>query len=152
MVEVVTVLGLDLGRTTGWCVTFSTAPIEWGEWKLGGEHGEAITELCGVVSAVIEDHMVGLVAWEEPGFFRGPNSIFHPRLEGALILTLERLGVSYVTVPVSTLKKWATGKGNAKKPDMIRSAKYSVGDVSEHTADAVHVARWAAESAAVEAT
>ena len=31
-------------------------------------------------------------------------------------------GLQYTTVHSATLKKWATGKGNAKKPDMMAAA------------------------------
>jgi hypothetical protein len=42
---------------------------------------------------------------------------------GAAVLTCEQLGLSWSIVNLSTLKKHATGKGNAKKPEMHAAAK-----------------------------
>jgi hypothetical protein len=42
---------------------------------------------------------------------------------GAAVLTCEQLGLSWSMVHLSTLKKHATGKGNAKKPEMHAAAK-----------------------------
>lgn len=38
--------------------------------------------------------------------------------QGVIRLALIRAGVPYVTVPAATLKKFATGRGNATKPDL----------------------------------
>jgi len=39
-------------------------------------------------------------------------------VQGVIRLQLRLDGIRYVTVPAATLKKFATGKGNATKPDM----------------------------------
>ena len=53
----------------------------------------------------------------------------------------EQARTAYVGVPVSTLKKHATGKGNAKKPQMIQAAMDASGlNLSSDEADAYWVA------------
>lgn len=39
-------------------------------------------------------------------------------VQGVCRLAMRDLGVPYITITPATLKKFATGKGNAKKPDM----------------------------------
>jgi Holliday junction resolvasome RuvABC endonuclease subunit len=39
-------------------------------------------------------------------------------VQGVVRFQLIRDGIPYITVPAATLKKYATGKGNATKPDM----------------------------------
>lgn len=39
-------------------------------------------------------------------------------VQGVVRVQLMRDGIPYITVPAATLKKFATGKGNATKPDM----------------------------------
>jgi Holliday junction resolvasome RuvABC endonuclease subunit len=46
---------------------------------------------------------------------------------GTLSLWCEEHGIPYVGFPVGTIKKEATGKGNAKKEDMIRAAEEEFG-------------------------
>lgn len=40
------------------------------------------------------------------------------RAQGIVRMTLAQRGIPYTAVPPATLKKFATGKGNCKKPDM----------------------------------
>lgn len=134
-------MGLDLGRHTGWAVMRDGELFRSGVVDLAGSHGEAVATFAKWMEPYART--LSVVAWEEPAFFRGANSIFHPRVEGALLLVLERAGVPYATVHVASLKKYATGKGNATKEEMIAAA--GIGKVSEHEADAYHVARWADE-------
>lgn len=64
---------------------------------------------------------------------------------GGLIAVLtawcEQRGIPYAGIPVGTVKKFATGKGNASKHQMMLAAQpfKAVGDDNE--ADAIHVAR-----------
>ncbi|HEY3559719.1 MAG TPA: hypothetical protein VGL05_19755 [Kribbella sp.] len=39
-------------------------------------------------------------------------------VQGVIRMQLIRDGIQYLTIPAATLKKYATGKGNATKPDM----------------------------------
>lgn len=44
-------------------------------------------------------------------------------VHGVARLVLARHGVPFVYIPVSTLKKYATGSGVAKKPDMVNACR-----------------------------
>ena len=77
---------------------------------------------------------------------------FAPRGYGGLLATLtawaELRGVPYEGVPVGTIKRHATGKGNASKDSMIAAARargFSPADDNE--ADAIAILFWALETA-----
>lgn len=59
----------------------------------------------------------------------------------------EEMGIESAPVRSTTLKKFATGKGNAGKPLMTAAATEFTGRpvTSDDEADAIHVSRWAAE-------
>jgi Holliday junction resolvasome RuvABC endonuclease subunit len=57
--------------------------------------------------------------------------------------------IEYVGIPVTTIKKFATGVGNAGKPLMIQAAMLRWPDFKYETDDEVD-ARWIAATAAVE--
>jgi len=76
----------------------------------------------------------GILAWAVQGFM------------GQLTAWCEHHGIPYQGVPVGTIKKHATGKGNASKDDMIAAAR-SRGHptVDDNEADALALLYWAVE-------
>lgn len=67
-------------------------------------------------------------------------------LQGTLALWCDAREVRLESVPVGTLKKFATGDGRAKKDDMVAWARFRWPDQSITTddqADALHVLDWA---------
>lgn len=63
---------------------------------------------------------------------------------GVAVYTCERLGLPWYPLNLMTSKKHATGKGNAKKPDMQAAAKARWGvDLGEDEADAAHAEAYA---------
>ena len=67
---------------------------------------------------------------------------------GGLMATLtawcELRGIPYRGVPVGTIKKHATGKGNAGKPEMIAAAKArGLSPADDNEADALALLFWA---------
>jgi Holliday junction resolvasome RuvABC endonuclease subunit len=68
---------------------------------------------CGVDLVVIEGYSFGS---------QGRSVFDIAELGGCVRFLLHRLGMRYVDVPPATLKKFATGKGNAPKDAMIAEA------------------------------
>lgn len=111
------VLGLDLSMTgTGICsVNGETRTIKpkssLGDQRLSLIHDEVNKELSGVDVVVIEDlptHAHGA----------GVTGMVHGAVRHLLLLK----GIDYVLVTPATLKKFATGKGNADKTAMTLAA------------------------------
>jgi Holliday junction resolvasome RuvABC endonuclease subunit len=123
----VKVIGIDASITeTGLCDVDGRLSIAGGDSKLGDRRlqiiRDAVGELCAIGRpdlAVIEDlpthaHGAGITGM----------------VQGAVRVALLDHGVPYVRVVAATLKKYATGRGNADKSDM-RMALYQRADLDE---------------------
>ena len=147
------ILALDLGPTTGWArrgydglITTGTASFRPGRYDGGGMRYLRLTNwlteldrLSGPIEAIY---------FEEVRRHRGTDAA---HVYGGLMATLETWaelrGVPYQGVPVGTIKRHATGRGNATKEAMIAAAQargYSPADDNE--ADAIAILHWALET------
>lgn len=116
------VLALDLGTHLGWA---AGRPIEsvwiWGEESFDVRHkqeggGMRLLRFDRWLGEVIGE--VELVVIEEPHHhYRNAAKVLDQMLAIAT-LRLERYEIPYITVPATTIKKFATGKGNSNKEAM----------------------------------
>lgn len=125
------VMGLDLSLTASGIATPH------------GKRGQIITRSTGMPRlATIRDAVLEtardahLVAIEGYAFGR-PNQAAHlGELGGVVRLALHEAGISYVDIPPASAKKYATGRGNATKPDM-RMALFQRAGIDERDDNAV---------------
>lgn len=95
------------------------------------------------IQALITSHQPHLVVIEGYSF---NNRVHLPTVElaGLIKSALRRNATPFIVVPPATLKKAATGKGNAKKPDMIAASANFTDDgkpiLNDDMADATHLA------------
>jgi Holliday junction resolvasome RuvABC endonuclease subunit len=148
-----TILALDLGTTTGWAlrahdglITSGTVSFKPRRFDGGGMRYLRFTNwlteidrLSGPIEAI----------WFEE--VRNHKGVDASHVFGGLMAVLtswaEMRGVPYEGVPVGTIKKHATGKGNASKAMMIQAARargFSPADDNE--ADAIAILIWALET------
>jgi hypothetical protein len=148
-----TLLALDLGTTTGWAlhgadglITSGTVSFRPGRFDGGGMRYLRFTNWLGEL-----DRLSGPIAsiWFEEVRRHAGTDAAH--VYGGLMATLtawaELRGVPYEGVPVGTIKRHATGKGNADKEAMIAAARargFSPADDNE--ADAIAILFWALET------
>ena len=148
-----TLLALDLGTTTGWAlhgldglITSGTVSFRPGRFDGGGMRYLRFTNWLGEL-----DRLSGPIAsiWFEEVRRHAATDAAH--VYGGLMATLtawaELRGVPYEGVPVGTIKRHATGKGNADKAAMIAAARargFSPADDNE--ADAIAILFWALET------
>ncbi len=148
-----TLLALDLGTTTGWAmhgadglITSGTVSFRPGRFDGGGMRYLRFSNWLAEL-----DRLSGPIAaiWFEEVRRHAGTDAAH--VYGGLMATLtawaEMRGVPYEGVPVGTIKRFATGKGNANKEAMIASARsrgFSSADDNE--ADAIAILFWALET------
>ena len=106
MKEVEYVIGIDLGTKCGWAVLKSDGTrVESGTWDLATQRHEG-----GGMRYV-----------------RFANELTAAHIYGGLMATLQSVleldKHPYVSIPVGTIKKHATGKGNSGKELMISTAE-----------------------------
>lgn len=147
-----TILALDLGTTTGWALRDRTGRITSGSQSFKPRRFEGggmrflrfkrwITELKahaeGIDTLVFEEvrrHVSTDAAHAYGGFM------------AQLTAWCEHHGIPYQGVPVGTIKKHATGKGNAGKQAMV-AAMQALGfrPEDDNEADALALLLWALE-------
>lgn len=120
-----TVLGLDLGTRFGFALANEHGEViesGWYNTKRSGESdGMARLRFKRALLDMIEAMDPTCVYYEIPGAFKGHGGKVIARQTGILEAELTELEVPYGGVHLATLKKFATGKGNAKK-DAMRTA------------------------------
>jgi len=148
-----TILALDLGTTTGWALRTPDGAITSGSQSFRPQRFEGggmrflrfkrwLTELKAHADGIDSLH------FEE---VRRHVSTDAAHVYGGFLATLtswcEHHQIPYQGVPVGTIKKHATGKGNASKDEMI-TAMRRLGHVptDDNEADALAILHWASRS------
>ena len=148
-----TILALDLGTTTGWALRSPDGAITSGTQSFRPQRFEGggmrflrfkrwLTELKAHAGGIDSLH------FEE---VRRHVSTDAAHAYGGFLATLtswcEHHQIPYQGVPVGTIKKHATGKGNASKDEMI-TAMRRLGHVptDDNEADALAILHWASQS------
>ena len=134
-----TILTLDLGTATGWAlrvtgvVTSGTQSFKPGRYEGGGMRYLRFTRWLNEV--LVSVGSIDALYFEEVRRHVGTDAA---HVYGGLLAHLtawcESQGIPYQGVPVGTIKKHATGKGNADKASMIaamRAKGYAPADDNE---------------------
>ncbi len=144
-----TILTLDLGTKTGWAMRRSGHPVTSGtisfrndRYQGGGMRFlkfthwlDALLEAAGRIDAIYFEEVrrhLGVDAAHAYGGF-----LAH------LTAWCERQGVAYEGVPVGTIKRHVTGKGNASKAQVIAAVRQRGHRPSDdNEADALAILHW----------
>ncbi|HYZ34993.1 MAG TPA: hypothetical protein VE684_22255 [Crenalkalicoccus sp.] len=147
------VLALDLGTTTGWAlrgrdggITSGTIAFRPSRFEGGGMRYLRFRSWLGELAALAGG--LARIAFEEVRSHAGADAA---HLYGGFLAHLsawcEERGIAYEGVPVGTIKRFATGRGNADKAAMVaamRARGFAPADDNE--ADAIALLLWATES------
>lgn len=122
------ILALDLGTKTGWAFGKSTAAHMSGTWDLkprrydGG--GMRFVKFKGELNDILKAERPEMVVFEE---VRKHNGTDAAHVYGGLLATLtawcEENEIPFRGVPVGAIKRHATGKGNAGKPEVMAGVR-----------------------------
>lgn len=147
------ILALDLGTTTGWAirgfgglVTSGTVSFKPGRYDGGGMRYLRFTNwlteidrLSGPIEAIYFEEVRRHIGTDAAHVYGG--------LLAVLTSWAELRGVPYQGVPVGTIKRHATGKGNAPKHAMIDAARVrGFNPLDDNEADAIAILHWSIET------
>lgn len=151
MTALVPVLALDLSLTTGWALWDSfgrvTSGVQSFETKRGESAGMRFLRARRWLREVLSlAGGKGVIAYEQAHHRGGHATAVGVGLVTVVLEEAADQGWETTNVHTSALKKHATGKGNAKKPDMVAAARarWEREDVTDdNEADALLVLAWA---------
>ena len=148
-----TILAIDLGTTTGWAVRARDHQIAHGfvsfkpqRFEGGGMRFLRFKRWLSEIHTMTND--IHAVYFEEVRRHAGVDAA---HVYGGLMATLtswcEHRNIPYQGVPVGTITKHATGKGNAGKDEVIAAMRVKGHPVSDdNEADALALLHWAIET------
>ncbi len=88
------------------------------------------------IHEIVQAEGIDLIVYEKPSgrHFNGLRS--HANFEGVIVSYCEDNKLDYKDYSASEIKKFATGKGNAGKPEMIKSCaeKYGLDPIDDNHA------------------
>lgn len=144
------ILALDLGTRTGFAAHSRATGIVSGvkdfSTKRNQGGGMRYLEFKRWLDS-INKGAITEVYWEEVRRHAGTQAAHvFGSFQGVLMAWCEENNIAYKSVPVGTIKKAATGKGNASKQDMIDAAKaLGFNPATDDEADAIHILRYVME-------
>jgi crossover junction endodeoxyribonuclease RuvC len=133
------ILALDIATKTGWKTETSS-----GVWDLKPNRGESegmrVVRFKSKVKEMIQMEGITLVSYERPAGMHKASIMVASEMVGVLKDLCIELGVEMACYSASEIKKFATGKGNAKKEQMIEAAaKIGYNPKDDNEADAIHL-------------
>ena len=132
-------LALDIATKTGW----KTATAS-GTWDLTPNKGESsgmrLIRFRAKLIEIIKAENIRIIAYERPAGFHKQALIIAGELIGVLKTVAEEHHIHLACYSATEIKKFATGKGNATKEEMIKAAqKKGYNPQDDNEADAIHL-------------
>ncbi len=135
------ILALDIATNTGWKTKTSS-----GVWNLKPNRGESegmrVVRFKSKVKELIELENITLVSYERPAGMHKSSIMVASEMVGVLKDLCIEKRVELACYSATEIKKFATGKGNANKDEMIKEAiRLGFNPQDDNEADAIHLYR-----------
>lgn len=128
-------------RESGWALSTDI----YGTWKTSQRKDESagmsLIRIRSKLKEVFESEDFDVVVYERPGG-RNTNSIItQSKVIGIIEAFCHDNSIEFRAYSSGEIKKFATGKGNAGKPEMVKTAKekYGYPGTNDNEADALHL-------------
>jgi len=156
------ILGIDPGTKCGWALRDPSGTMTSGVWDLAVKRHESagmrFIRLRGHLNEIYNATPFDLLAYEEVRRHMGTDAA---HIYGGIVAVIQEwcveiydqqeVAANHIGIPVGTIKKFATGKGNAGKAVMVDAAHVKWGEFGPLNGDDNEAdARWIAEYAAQE--
>lgn len=133
------ILALDIATKTGWKTETSS-----GVWDLKPNRGESegmrVVRFKAKVRELIDLEKIELIAYERPAGMHKASIMVASEMVGVLKDLCIEKNVDLACYSANEIKKFATGKGNANKESMIKSAiEKGFNPKDDNEADAIHL-------------
>ncbi len=141
------ILGLDPGTVTGWALGEHAPATEVsfsGIWQLGrrgASQGQRFGQFDNCLAAILRNYDVKLVAYEMAHHRGGPATALAGGLVALIEMAAYRKGIETMVLHSSTIKKHATGRGNAEKSSMVEAGrrKFTLTTAADDEVDALWI-------------
>jgi Holliday junction resolvasome RuvABC endonuclease subunit len=125
------ILAIDPATNCGWALEVD-GKLTFGCWSFkvrnGTSPGMKWVHFENMFIETIKIYNINLVAFELPAAtMHAGATIHHSKMNGIMEKVCASMEIEYLSFATSEIKKFATGKGNAKKDEMIKAAKDSLG-------------------------
>lgn len=133
-------LALDVATHCGWCT--ETAHGVWDlSIKRDESSGMRLLRFKSKLKEVTELEKINLISFERTSGFHKAALIVQAELHGVLKIFCEENKIDYRAFSAKEIKQYATGKGNAGKPAMVKAAREQLGYLGndDNTADAMWI-------------
>lgn len=143
------ILALDLGTKMGWASLINgerkSGSVNFAGKKFDGKGKKYLNFMNWLYSLTEPMPSLDAIYYEDVKRHNGVYAAHaYGGFEAIITAWCEDAEVPYISVPVGTIKKHATGKGNADKDMMLEYARQLGYNPSDHNeADAIHIRQYA---------
>ena len=134
------ILALDIATVCGFRTETTSGVWNFNKQKRGDSYGMRLIRFKSSVKEILDLEEIDIVVYERPAGMFKSSIIVASEMIGVLIALCEERGIQYTAYSATEIKKFATGKGNAKKQDMIDAAiSLGLNPEDDNEADAIHL-------------
>ena len=140
------ILAIDLGRNFAWAFYDKSSKLQYGvnqdnakEWNF------TLALFFELLQSIIDECHIKVIVYENPTFSHYSATAKLSQMIGLIKLLSYYNEIETIGISPTTVKKYATGNGRSKKPEMIKAVneKHILNITNDNIADAIHILHYA---------